>query len=193
MQICLKDNSLVNNEFLQLKTMVRIGFVILCLMFATPKSAQARYCPIHDPIALLHAILNSPDTDGTKDPVRFIVHGKLEIDPSKTVKSKIYRDHYYLKGYLRGKSLSQEGFINRFEAPVSVTSRCDTVSCEFLAENVLVLIHKKRERFEIFNDNACNLGVYINPDQETLDGMIKCLRGEGCAVTDDWYGVGESD
>ena len=180
-------------NFFGLRTAASFGFLVFSLIFATSNPAQARYCPIHDPIAFLHAIMNSPETDGSESLVRFIVHGKLEIDPRQTVKSRMYRDHYYLKGYLSGKSLSKQGFVNRFEAPVSITSSCETVSCEFLTEDVLVIIYKNRGRFEIFNDNACNLGVYKNPDQETLDGMVTCLRGDGCAVTDDWYGIEESD
>ncbi|WP_181363787.1 hypothetical protein [Aliiroseovarius pelagivivens] len=166
------------------------GFLILGALLTTASVAQARYCPIHDPIALLHAIINSPAHQNTDAPERFIVHGKLSIDPARTVESKNRDGIYYLKGYLNGKSLTEDGYVNRFEAPVLMKSYCDTVSCEFLSDEVLVYIYRVRGRFHIFNDFACNLGVYRKPDQETLDGMVSCLRGEGCSVTDDWYGVG---
>ncbi|WP_282181858.1 hypothetical protein [Aliiroseovarius marinus] len=182
----------------QTNTALRKAFFFSSLalgtVLATVPAAEARYCPIHDPIALLHAILYGP---GPEDPAqyvhheRFIVHGKLDIDPERTVESRTGRGIYYLKGYLTGKSLTEDGFVNSFEAPVLMKSYCETVSCEFLSDEVLVYIYRVRGRFQIFNDFACNLGVYRKPDQETLDGMVSCLRGEGCPVTDDWYGVGD--
>lgn len=119
------------------------------------------------------------------DAAYIVVSGDLFFDMSKlpdTSKNRTSRmgTSTEIKGWLKGKSLTQDGFTKPFERDVTLRVSCLGPWCGTIAKGAHLTFLKQEGRSWVIEVSPCPSLTYADPtpDQESM--LLACFRGQEC-------------
>ena len=158
--------------------MIRPVLVALSLFAAT--QAAALTCLPADPIRNFREAQAAPES-------YHILHGRLRFDRSlmpRGVSDDPGVAPNPVDAQFEGFALGSEGFTTPVEAEVVLQSTCAGPYCGTFGPGEALLFAEITEAGYLVRIGPCGGGAFDQVNQDTLDGLAACLRGEGCGPED---------
>ena len=158
--------------------MIRPVLLALCSLAAT--EAAALSCLPADPMRDFQEAQDAPES-------YHILHGRLSFDPS-LMPQRVSNDPGVtpnpVDAQFDGFALGPEGFTTPVEAEVVLQSTCAGPYCGTFGPGEALLFAEITEAGYLVRIGPCSGGAFDQVNQDTLDGLAACLRGEGCGPED---------
>lgn len=113
-----------------------------------------------------------------------IVHGTVTFDEKKLPNRSgtLNNDappRTEIPAYFKGRSLTKNGFLNRFETPVTLTAVCLGPWCGGASSGTeyLAFLLKDGDSYTM-SVSPCGGNSYAKPGQDVLDRMTRCMNGD---------------